>query len=55
MSPLQALMEGCGPACLPWMTNELRALILKSLLHQSRSPLHLLSARLLRRAPTPSR
>lgn len=33
---LQALVEGCGSACLPFLTAELRQLVLDSLLHQNR-------------------
>jgi hypothetical protein len=32
----QALIEGCGPAALPYMTAELRQLILDSMLHKNR-------------------
>lgn len=33
---LQALIEGCGPPCLPWITPDVHKLILAALLHQSR-------------------
>lgn len=32
----QALIEGCGPASMPYLTAELRRLILDSMLHQNR-------------------
>ena len=41
----QALIEGCGPAALPYMTAELRQLILDSMLHKNRRALVLQQAR----------